>query len=206
MSFYLILILLLILVISGPGIWCFKIFKYYQEKKTKKAIYHTIISGLICLIICWELRLIPLAHNVDFRNQTEELTGKTFWCWNDYRYNEIGIRGEGFTFEIYKLNDEMANYFTNPDKGFFEYYPNKKFETGKWQETPIIDTEFLNYITPIYGNWSKRLKKEIEEKQMIVKQISNERGSYFAIRETHGTDLYLISPKKKLIIYINHNM
>ena len=147
-----------------------------------------------------------MSADLDFKNQTKDLTGKEFWCWNEYRYGEIGIRGEGFTFEIYKLNDEMAKYFANPDNDFFERFPSKKLETTTWQKTPILDTEFINYVTPIYGNWSQSLQKEIEEKQKIVKQIARNEGSYYAIRRSHGNDLYLISPKQRLIIYINHNM
>lgn len=156
--------------------------------------------------MCWELRIIPLSANWDFRNKTKDLTGKQFWSWNDFRYDEIGIRGEGFTFEIYKLNEKVAEYFTKPEKDFFEQFPAEKFETTKWKETPILDTGLINFVTPIYGNWSKSLQKEIEEKQLIVRQVANNNGSYYAVRQSHGTDLYLISPKRKIIIYINHNM
>ncbi len=142
----------------------------------------------------------------DFRNKTKDLTGKQFWSWNDYRYDEMGVRGEGFTFEIYKLNDETAKYFINPDKDFFEQFPSDKFETTKWKETPILDTLLLDFVTPLYGTWSQSLQKKITEKQMIVRQVAKDGGSYYAVRESHGTDLYLISPKRKIIIYINHNM
>ena len=197
---------MLILVLIVIIIWTTWIVKLYRQKKAAKATYNLITLGLLTLIICWELRLIPLAADLDFRNKTEELTGRKFWCWNDYRYDEIGIRGEGFTFEIYTLNDEMATYFTNPDKDFFESFPTNKFETTKWKETPILDTELVNFVTPNYLNWSQSLQKEIQEKQRIVRQVAKEKGSYYAIRQTHGTDLYLISPRSKIIIYINHNV
>jgi hypothetical protein len=100
----------------------------------------------------------------------------------------------------------MTKYFANPNKEFYQSFPSEKFETTKWRETPILDTEFVNYVTPIYGNWSRSLQKEIEEKQRIVKEVVKDKGSYYAVRQSHGTDLYLISPKRKIIIYINHNM
>lgn len=206
MELYLIVFILPVLVLSGCIFWMIKIFKFYKQKKAKTALLNAIALGVLTLFICWELRLIPLASDLDFRNQTEALTGKKFWCWNDYRHDEFGIRGEGFTFEIYQLNDEMAKYFTNPDKVFFEQFPSEKFQTTKWKETPVLDTELVEFVTPIYGNWSQRLKKEIAEKQKIVKQIMNDKGSYYAVRHTNSTDLYLISPKRKVIVYINHNM
>lgn len=206
MEFYLIILLVLIAIIVGLVFWLVKIFKFYRQKRTKIAVVNSVIFGLLILLACWELRLIPLSADWDFRNKTKDLTGKQFWAWNDYRYDEMGIRGEGFTFEIYKLNDEMVEYFAKPDKDFFERFPVDNFETSKWRETPILDTELINFVTPTYGNWSKSLQKEIEEKQIIVRQVANENGSYYAVRKSHGTDLYLISPKRKIIIYINHNM
>jgi hypothetical protein len=206
MEFFLIIFLLVILVLFGLIFWIIKIFKFYRQQRTKIAIINSIVFGLLTLVVCWELRIIPLSADLDFRNQTKGLTGKQFWCRNDYRYDEIGIRGEGFTFEIYKMNDETAKYFINPDKDFFENFPREKFETTKWKETPILDTDLVNFVTPIYGNWSLSLQKEIEEKQMLVRQVAKDKGSYYAVRQSHGTDLYLISPKRKIIIYINHNM
>lgn len=206
MEFYLIILLLLILVLVGLIFWIVKIIKFYREKRAKEWKINAAILGLLVLFVCWELRIIPLASDLDFRNQTEDLTGKKFWCWNEYRYEEIGIRGEGFTFEIYVLNDKMSKYFTNPDKEFLQSFPSEKFKTSKWRETPILDTELVNYVTPIYGNWSQDLQKEIEDKQRIVKEVAKDKGSYYAVRQSNGTDLYLISPKRKIIIYINHNM
>jgi hypothetical protein len=193
-------------MLFGFAFWIYKIYKLYRQKRIKIALINSAILCILTLVICWELRLIPLAIDLDFRNQTQELTGKEFWCWNDYRYDEIGVRGEGFTFEIYKLDDKIANYFRRPDKVFFESFPANKFETTKWKKTPIVEMEIVDFVTPKYGNWSEKLKNEIIEKQNLVKQISREQGSYYAFRNSHGTDLYLISPKKKIIIFINHNM
>ncbi len=206
MEFYLLIFLLLILFIVGIVFWLIKILKFYRQKRTKIAVINSMILGLLTLIICWEARIIPLSPDWDFRNKTKDLTGHQFWSWNDYRYDEMGIRGEGFTFEIYQLNEETAKYFINPDKDFFEKFPNEIFATTKWKKTPLQDTVLLNFVTPKYGNWSKSLQNEIKEKQIIVRQVANDKGSYYAVRQSHGTDLYLISPRRKIIIYINHNM
>ena len=206
MEFYFIILLLVILLIAGLIFWLVKIFKFYRQKRTKIAVINSIIFGLLNLVVCWELRIIPLSSDWDFRNKTKDLTGKQFWSWNDYRFDDIGIRGEGFTFEIYKLNDKTAKYFINPDKEFFEKFPSEIFETTKWKETPMVDTVLLDLVTPTYGNWSQSLQNEIKEKQMIVKQVAKAKGSYYAVRQSNGTDLYLISPERKIIIYINHNM
>ncbi|MBO9619380.1 MAG: hypothetical protein J7539_10130 [Niabella sp.] len=206
MEFYRTIPALLVLILLGALFWIIKIIKLYCQKRTKIASINTLILGFLILIGLWELRIIPLSADWDFRNQTKDLTGKQFWCWNDYRYEEGGVRGEGFLFEVYRLSDEMAKYFSNPDREFFEHYPGEKFETTKWKETPILDTELVNYFTPIYGDWSRDLQREIEAYQKIVKRLAKDKGAYYAVRDNHGRDLYLISPKEKIIIYINHNM
>ncbi len=206
MESYQLIFLILIVAIVGLIVWLSKIFIFFRQKRTKKAVINSTIFGLLALVIFWELRIIPLSADWDFRNKTKDLTGKQFWAWNDYRYDEMGIRGEGFTFEIYTLDDATAKYFMHPDKDFYERFPNEKFETTKWKETPILDTVLLDFVTPLYGNWSQSLEKEIKDKQMILRQVAKENGSYFALSKSHGTDLYVISPQRKVIIYINHNM
>jgi hypothetical protein len=206
MESYISILLLLILAIALLVFWLIKIVNFYKQKRTKIVVINSVIFGLLTLTVCWECRIMPLSADWDFRNKTKDLTGQQFWSWNDYRYDEVGIRGEGFTFEIYKLSDETAKYFIKPDSDFFQNFPSKMFETTKWKETPISDTLLLDFVTPIYGNWSLRLQNEIKEKQIIVRQVAKEKGSYYAVSQSHGTDLYLISPMRKIIIYINHNM
>ena len=200
------LIVGILLLVIGPLYWLSRIVRFFRNGQTRKGSINLTLLCLLALTICWELRLIPLSSDWDFRNKTLELTGKQFWSWNDYRYDEMGLRGEGFTFEIYSLNEQMVDYFAKPSKNFFTQYPEESLQTSKWSQTPITDTDLINYVTPIYGNWSKSLQAEIRQKQELVRQIAMEAGSYYAIKRSNGTDLYLISPKHKVIIYINHNM
>lgn len=139
-----------------------------------------------------------------------ELTGKEFWSWNDFRHGDISVRGEDYTFEIFELNDEITKHFENPPKSFFENYPTKKFSYSKWRKTPILNSENekLEFVTPLYVNWNDRKRKKIEAKQEIVKRLAKETGSYYVIDTIIGKDVtfYLISPKAKVFVYINHNM
>ena len=75
MEFYLLIFILLILVIVGLIFWLVKIFKFYRQKRTKIAVINSVIFGLLTLVIGWELRVIPLSADWDFRNKTKDLTG-----------------------------------------------------------------------------------------------------------------------------------
>ncbi|SEA78115.1 hypothetical protein [Psychroflexus halocasei] len=204
MTFYLIILLIFILLIVGLIFWIFRIFKTYKKGNRKSALIQSSILGIILIFISWQLQIFPLSKNFYIKERTEKLTGKSFWSWKEYDYEELGIRGEGYTLDIFKFNDEMAEYFSNPSADFIQKYPPKDLADVKWTETPIkqADIETLNFVTPIYGGWNG----EIVERQDFIKTIANEKGGFYAFKKSGGTDFYLISPKRNLIILINHNM
>jgi len=205
MGIYGLLFLLLLLVIVGLVFWIVKIIKLFRKGQTRRATIHTIVLLFLTLFVCWEFRILPLSAEFKFKKQTEALTGKEFWCWNEYLYEEWGMRGEGFTFEIYRFNKEMANYFYAPPPAFFNDFPRADFGASRWKKTPLPDSAFLSSMMPVYGNWSDRRQKRMVSRYKIVRQIAESQNSYYAIREGSGNDLYLLSPEMGLIIWINYN-
>ncbi len=205
MGVYVLLLLFVLLLLAGLIYWVIKTIQLFRKGRTRRATIHTIVLLFLALFVCWELRLLPLSAEFKFKKQTKALTGKEFWCWNEFLYEEWGIRGEGFTFEIYRFNDEISKYFNSPDSAFFKDFPSADFRVSRWRETPLPDTLFLNSMMPVYGNWSDRRQEKMESRYAIVKQIAKSKGSYYAIREASGNDLYLLSPEMRLIIWINYN-
>ena len=82
----------------------------------------------------WELQIFPLSKNFYIQDRTTELTGKQFWSWNEFDYEEISVRGEGYALDIYKFNKETAEYFKNPDKEFLNSLPKKNSLTLNGQK------------------------------------------------------------------------
>jgi len=208
MLFYLALLIILLLLIGGIIYWIFKTIGFFRNKQNKKGWFHLSLILIIIAFVCWELRIIPIASDNDFKNKTENLTGKKFWSWNIYQFDDFGIRGEGFTLESYRLSNKMTEYFKNPDEDFFQNYPNKNIGNAKWKKTPISieDTKSLKFVTPIYGSWSEKRQNEVREIYHQINEIIYEPDSYYCFIENNQTDFYLISPKQKIIIWINHNM
>lgn len=210
MDIILLLLIVLILVSVLFLYWIYRIIRMYISGRYKAGLIHTFVLIVLGFGILWELRIIPLSVTNDFKNRTEALTGKQFWSQKEYRLEDISVRGEGYTFEIYRINPEMTRYFENPPKSFFENYPTKNYSLTKWQKTPIQQNEIekLEFLTPVYMNWSKKQRTEIAEKHALVKEIANREGSYYVLDTIIGKDatLYLIAPKERLIIWINHNM
>ena len=150
------------------------------------------------------MQILPFSKNFYIKDRTTELTGKKFWSWEEFDYEEISVRGEGYTLDIYKYNQETADYFKNPNKDFFQNFPPEEYADIKWSKTPMNESEqeILKFATPFYGSW----EGEIVDRQDFIRKIANKPGSYYAYEDGGSTNLYLIAPDKRLIILINHNM
>ncbi len=203
MEVYLILFLILLMLIIGFIFWIYKTYKLYIAKKKRAFWINLSILCILFIFITWELQLFPLSKNFYIKDRCEQLTGKTFWSWKDYSYDEMSVRGEGYTLDIYSFSDEMSAYFKNPDSVFFSY-PKINDSDIKWTKTPVSvkEQEILEFVTPVYGGWGN----EIIIKQDYIRNIANTEGSYYAYQNTGSTNFYIISPKRRLIILINHNM
>ena len=203
MIFYLLVFSIFVLLISIFFSWIFKIFKAYKRGNKKSFFIQISILGVILTVILWILQMFPLSKNFYIKGRAEKLTGKSFWVWKEYDYEELGLRGEGYSLDIFKYNDEIAEYFSNPPDNFTQKYPPVELADIKWTKTPVhfSDIEILDFVTPTYGDW----KGEIIERQNFIKKIANEIGGFYSYKKGR-TDFYLISPKRNLIILINHNM
>jgi len=212
MGFYFIILLILILLAASLIIWLIRLVKLFKKGKEKRKSFwiQLAILTLLTIVILWYLRIFPFSQNFYIRDQTEKLTGQTFWSWKDYHFEEISVRGEGYTIDIYSFNEEMADYFKNPPDDFFTNYPDslehrQNWIQEKWKPTPVSDKdkEYLNQATPNYSNWTDKTI----EKMNFVRQLANSSGGYYAYKSKHGdVDFYIIFPEKRLIIMINHNM
>ena len=159
MGVYGLLLLVALLVIIGLVFWIVKIIKLFRKGQTRRATIHAIVLLFLALFVCWEFRILPLSAEFKFKKQTEALTGKEFWCWNEFLYEEWGMRGEGFTFEIYRFNKEMANYFYAPPPAFFNDFPRADFGVSRCKKTPLPDSAFLSSMMAVYGNINKSTVK-----------------------------------------------
>jgi len=204
MEIYLILFLLLIGLIVGLIIWIVRLFKLYRKGKRKSFAIQVSILTVLLILLTWELQVFPLSKNFYIQDRTTELTGKKFWSWEEFDYEEISVRGEGYTLDIYKFSEETAEYFKNPDREFFDNLPTKELSDIRWTRTPVKESEqrILEFVTPTYGGW----KGEIIERQNYIRQIANQSGSYYSYDDGGSTNFYLIVPDKRLVILINHNM
>ncbi len=119
--------MIFILLIIGLIYWIFRIFKSYKKGNKKSFFTQVSILGLLLIVLTWQLQIFPFSKNFYIKEQTEKLIGKSFWSWEEYDYEGLGIRGEGYTLDIYEFNDEMAEYFSKPPTDFIQNYPPEEF-------------------------------------------------------------------------------
>ena len=204
MTVYIIFILILIGLFVGLFIWIYRLIRLYRKGSKKSFIIQITILTLLVIFVTWEFHIFPLSENFFIKKQTTQLTGKSFWCWKEFSYDEWGIRGEGYTLYIYRFNQETAEYFANPDSTFFMNYPLEINSQIQWTPTPVKneEMEILEFATPLYAGW----KGEIVTRQDFIRAIATREGAYYAYKHGGMTDFYIISPKDRLVILINHNM
>lgn len=204
MGIYLILLLIILGLAVGLIVWIYHLFRLYKKGHKRSFAIQVTILVLLISYITWELQIFPLSKNVFIKEQCSVLTGKSFWSWKEFAHHEWGVRGEGYTLDIYKFNDEIAQYFKNPDQTFFKYYPPTTYSSIRWTPTPVKsqDLDVLEFVTPIYAGWDG----EVVSRQKFIKDIATAPGSYYSYKDGGSSDFYIISPKDRLIILINHNM
>ncbi len=204
MGFYLIILLILIGLLVGLIVWIIRLFRLYKKGKKKSFVIQVSILTILLIFLTWQLQIFPLSKNFYIQNRTTELTGKKFWSWEEFDYEEISVRGEGYTLDIYKFSEETAEYFKNPEKEFFDNLPTKEFADIRWTRTPVKENEqeILEFVTQTYVGW----KGAIVDRQDFIRQIANRPGAYYSYDDGGSTNFYLIAPDKRLVILINHNM
>jgi len=204
MDFYLIILLVLIVLLVGLVIWIVQLFKLFKKGKKKLFAVQVSILTVLVVFVTWELQIFPLSKNFYIQDRTTALTGMKFWSWGVFEHEEISVRGEGYTLDIFKFNEEIAEYFRNPDKVFYEKFPPNEYADIKWSKTPVIESEqeILEFVTPVYAGW----KGEIVDRQDFIRQIANQTGAYYSYDTGGSTNFYLIAPDQRLVILINHNM
>ena len=185
------------------SIWLVFLYRKGASKRKSFKIQFSILMVLSIAAI-WYLRIFPFAHNIEIMNLSESLTGKRFWSWKNFKYYDGSVRGEGYYLDINKYNERTAAYFEAPDSSFFKDYPPESSSLTRWRPTPISENEveMLEFATPTYAGW----KGKIVESQSFIRTIAISPGAYYSYRHENSTELYIISPKERVIILIYHNM
>lgn len=206
------LVLILIVIPSLLLFWTVRLVKLYRRGKSKRTLF--VIEGLVFSTIIgvalWNLGVFPMSKQLYIKKVSEEITGNSFWSSKEFSFDEISIRGEGYSIDVYKFNDEVADYFKSPDQDFFESYPQElkyrnTWKREKWKRTPVteIDQVHLTTATPTYANWNQNKM----ERMNSVRNLANNSGGFYAFNTKNGdVDFFIIAPKEKLFVMINHNL
>jgi len=211
MNIVLFYFLLLIVLPAILIVWGVRIIRSFINKqdKSKTRFIEAIVYAILVSSITWNIGIFPISKNFYVKQQAEQITGKTFWSWKEFAFEEVSVRGEGYSIYAYKYGKEIAQYFLNPDKSFFNNYPvkpdhRKNWESIKWKSTPVQMDEknILKIATPSYAGWNQSKL----DKMKFIENLANQTGNYYAYNSNGSdVDFYIINPENRLFVMINHN-
>ena len=212
MWIYSLLILLQIIIYS---ILLGRLVKYNSKRDNDS--YKRILLGLLFLFIFsgFFFKMLPGSKtiwspivSIQDKAYTKRITGIPFKL-NDPLKKldaEPSFNGDGFSYYIYALPEEDANYFKEPDSSFYLQFPKDEsrtdWKTNRWTSTPLLSKDMLalNFIN-----------SDPNSRPLNISKILTEKGNYYAYhiryheKDSVGDiDFFVISPKRKVIIIINH--
>ncbi len=214
-----ILLATLIIIISYPIIG-YKIYKSFRKNHKQKLYKLTTVLVILILVPGFFWKILPGSEffwrpieKVQERNYNKELTGFKFSDGEKiYEYEtERAFNGDGYSIWIYKIDDSTANYFTNPNSEFFAEYPKTElrnhWKSEHWKKTPFNknDQKFLDFA-----------HTELSQLNFELEDLLNEEGNYYAYEyymhdisdENYfigNIDFYIICPRRKIMVKVNHN-
>ena len=158
---------------------------------------------------------LPGSQKISDRFYVEELTGQAFWTKQLYEYiPSRAFNGDGYSLNIFSINEEVSKKLIEPNKEFYSNYPEssrKEWVKQKWKKSPVeyVDEKFLDFALPVYGG---NRNSALTNKYKMIRKLLNKKGSYYSYTANMSgdrvwdIDFYVLSPKDKKIITINHNM
>ncbi len=215
--------LILYVIVGAVGLfyllWGLWVYKTYRRRKYKKFTIHVVALIGTLFWLTWSTRVFPGSEMYYSAERNERLTGESFYTSEFYSYESSrAFNGDGFSVYFDEMNEEVATLFLHPSKSFFSDYPIKpehreNWEQEKWMETPIKNEHKMHLDFALSG-FPYRLEDnpELFERKEIILEILKEEGAFYSFNYyLHNSslvgniDLFILSPKKKLIISINHN-
>jgi len=180
-----------------------------QFSRGKVFFFEALTFFFLMIALLWNLGIFPLSKNFYVKEVAEQITGKSFWSWEVYSYEDLSVRGEGYSLLIFRFDEPVAAYFKQPGRAFFEHYPKEldyrsHWERAKWKRTPVLesDQKIVNIALTKYSGG-----RDVEiEKVDLVRSILDQPNSYYAYNHKNGdVDLFVLAPEEKLIILVNLN-
>jgi len=148
--------------------------------------------------------------------RTRGLTGKSFLL-GEVKLSEHSERffnGDGSSIVVYSISDKAASWLTAPSPRFFERFPARPgyrsgWETTRWRKTPSqpMDKVFIQFV----GIDTETKHYDLNNPRHVAARLLTEEGNFYSyFYYMHGdypgnVDVFIISPKERLLVIANLN-
>jgi hypothetical protein len=180
-----------------------------------------LLGTLLIVIPILLFGVLVLISNWNFIGLTKDIYTKKYKAEKELFYFDSSrdFHGDGFSIKVDSLKTEDKDYFAHIEYNRLKIFPKRHYHLSdrrisNWKKTPIDLNDSLQYnfaLNPT-SDWIHINSIELDEiksKIILTKKLLNESGNYYAYffrdhpHGLYGIDLYLISPKRGLIIEIN---
>jgi hypothetical protein len=193
------------------------VYKAYKAIRVRRRIAFAVYSVLILLLL-WAgffIGVTPGSRAYADYQMTRDLFGIGFILAHpENEYNsERAFNGDGYTIEVYKLNDSEVNKILSLLSQQAQNLPARPSYRSHWQQTfwrqtPIKreEQQFLEFALMEHVS-----DTDLEKEHKLLNDLAHEPGHYYSyFYFMHGTypgdiDFFLLSPSKHLFILVNHN-
>jgi hypothetical protein len=129
--------------------------------------------------------------------------------------SERAFNGDGYSISVHALNEEFAKWVEASESDLIAHYPVKPsvrdhWAQVTWKRTPITsdDQKYLDFACSEYASGDA---SQLAKAKQLTLKLAHEPGHLYAFcHQTHSygigdIDFYILSPKTKKLVMINHN-
>jgi len=194
--------------------WCI----WRRAKKRKWVGFICLAVVLLFLVVFPGLTwgILPGSSVYQDLIRTRKLTGKSFLLGEPKlsEHSERFFNGDGSSIVVYSISDKVASGLTDPSARFFEGFPlrpgyRSDWEATRWRKTPSqpMDEVFIKFV----GINTETKEFGHDNPRHVAARLLTEEGNFYSyFYYMHGdypgnVDVFIISPKERLLVIANLN-
>jgi len=155
-------------------------------------LFYVIFPNLFHFYTIYTLRTLT-GHNLSWRSPQV------------YETPESSVR-DFFHAEIWELSEEDSAYFSSPSQSFFTQYPEKRYSSQRWKQTPIGKQEKIwTYILGQHQVGISGAEKDTYQLRERIERLLQQEGNYYSYHFQNVEYLYLLSPQERMILRIKYD-
>ena len=206
---------ILALYYGSLAVICFGIWRLLKHRRWIGSLLLCIFMGVFLFPgLSWGI--VPGSSVYLDLKQTKQLTGKAFLLGSAElsHHSDRAFNGDGYSIDVYLISERAADYLMDPAEEFFQRFPilpnyRSDWKSEPWRKTPSRsqDSKYIHFVSLSTENFGGNSN----DPRDVASRLLAEQGNYYSYfynvpsKYLGDVDLFIISPKERLIVIVNHN-